>query len=306
MPPDDRFNRIESASPALPASVKKALSKMDRFGHLEIGELKSEQVSPKAAPAATDRVLCSHCGQPNEPLRDICWACYKPLKAETPSKPEPDQDIQLILDGTTYKSSDANVPHDIRMLMDRIREEGYSEELLREWREWRSTRNTPLPTERPFESAPAHDASAVKGQRISVLRIDGKVYQSDDPKLSPEIRELFDHIEKNGVTPELLNHLRQHGDKVKFRPHTTPQPSDGDIDFWRSVGERTLDTLTTPLPTGGYGSSYRYTTPFRYRTATFTFKQHLISLAISIGVPAAIVIWIYWHYIRTIGDAIGK
>jgi hypothetical protein len=71
-----------------------------------------------------------------------------------------------------------------------------------------------------------------EGARVSVLRMDGKLYRSDDASLAPEIREIFDYVEKEGVTPALMQHLRLYGTTVKYRPLTTPEPSDGDLNFW--------------------------------------------------------------------------
>jgi hypothetical protein len=285
MSPEDRFNRLEAESKPLPENVKDAVAKLDRFSHLEIGELKPRPVTPPifASSTLSDRTLCAHCGQPNEAGRDVCWACFKALRQNTPPKPEPGQEIQLILDGHTYKSSDPNTPDDIQILMSRIREEGYSDALLHNWREWRATRHAQGAPHPAFETlTPAHEATAFQGQRVSVLRIDGKVYQSDDPSLLPEIREIFEHIEKEGVTPELLEHLRRNGDKVKFRPHTTQRPSDGDIDFWKSVDNKRQNSGSTDI--------LRFLKP-----SGFTFRQQAILLFITIGIPALVIFFVVWH-----------
>ncbi|MFA6002698.1 MAG: hypothetical protein WC881_01375 [Elusimicrobiota bacterium] len=224
-----RFDRIEGAATA--DSARPALPGLNRFDHLEIGEL--APAAPAAAPAA-DRMLCHHCGKPNEPQRADCWACHEALRhgpqAPPPAdKPQPGQEITLVLDGFTYKSTDPNVPEDVRLLMDRIRSEGYSPELLADWRSWRATRNSgPVPDGSP-------DIKVFKGQRVSVIRIDGKVYTSDDSDLSPETRRLFGYLAEHGVTPALMAHLRQLGSQVKFRPADTACPSDGDLEFWKHV-----------------------------------------------------------------------
>lgn len=282
MPPQDRFDRLEAQDSPLPEKLKAAVEKLDRFGHLEIGELKNR---PNRATPLSERTLCPHCSQPNEPQRDVCWACFKPLKQESFRKPEPSQEIQLMLDGQTYLSNDPNLPDDIRMLMDRIREEGYSTELLREWRQWRMTRPAPQSSE----------INVFQGQRVSVIRIDGKVYRSDDPNITPEMKEIFDYVEKNGVTPELVTHLRRHGDKVKFRPSTTAQPTDGDIDFWSAAGYGLPIPPTVPMP------------PYaRRRLVPLTFRQQLILLGLSVGIPAIIIIWVWLRYFSTIRQITGN
>ena len=73
---------------------------------------------------------------------------------------------------------------------------------------------------------------------MSVIRLDGKVYLSDDPNLTPEFRRLFAYIEENGVTPALMEQLRLFGSKVKYRPSVTADPSDGDLRFWQDAKER--------------------------------------------------------------------
>jgi len=123
--------------------------------------------------------------------------------------------------------------------MARIRQHGYSESLMQEWRNWRITRNSAKVREPDPELAPPsgaeRDIKVFKGQRVSVIRIDGVVYKSDDENLSPELKQLFQYIENNGVTPALMEYLRSFGDSVKFRPPTTAIPSDGDVAFWDQV-----------------------------------------------------------------------
>ena len=296
MSPEERFKRLEAETKPRPDNVKEAVAKLDRFGHLEIGDLKSERAAPSTTTGSSDRVLCSHCGQSNEAVRDVCWACFKPLHEETPSKPEAGQEIQLILDGQTYRSSDPNVPPDIQVLMDRIRNEGYSDALLTQWRQWRATRNESDPLAHTFEQAPAalHEATAFQGQRVSIIRIDNTVYHSDDANLRPEIRELFNYIDQNGVTPELMDHLRHYGDKVKFRPHTTSQPSDGDIDFWNSAASRRMFRVAPPV----------WTEP-ALRIFSIPLTQEAIRLSLSVGIPALVILWIWWHYFSTVKQAFG-
>lgn len=240
--PKDRFEHLEGDKP-LPGEVKDAIAQINRFHALEIG---ATRPAPPPKPEVA-RATCRHCGQPNEPQRDSCWACFKLLRPPETNKPAPKkeapkgpEDITIVLDGTTYNSSDPGVPDDVRELMKRIRQHGYSEALMAEWRSWRVTRNSAKVREPEPSIAPAseeRDIKVFKGQRVSVIRIDGKVYNSDDPTLSPELKQLFEYIEANGVTPALMEYLRGFGDSVKFRPPTTAHPSDGDLAFWDQVNQ---------------------------------------------------------------------
>lgn len=246
----DRFDRLEgdrAREPVLPQGVQSALSGLNRFKHLEIGQLQAAARPQADAPKRPDdKILCLHCGQPNEKERQTCWACFRYVRVQ--AKPSTAQsapeEVVIVLDGMPYRSTDPNLPRDVKVLMDRVRQQGFSPELVAEWRNWRATRHTPLPRERPFQESPlggpgqqAVDVQAFQGQRVSVIRVDGKVYTSDDPNLTPELKQLFEYIDKNGVTPALLEYLRQFGSKVKFRPQTTANPSDGDVEFWRNAQE---------------------------------------------------------------------
>lgn len=244
----DRFEHLEGPQ-GLPDNVRDALKRLDRFEHLEIGAQPPAAKAP--APKSAPQRLCPRCAQPNEPERSTCWACYQSFIKESRAKREPD-DITLVLDGTTYKSTDKDLPDDVAELMRRIREDGYSEKLLGEWRSWRATRRSPRPVERPFDQETRgedeeRDIKVFKGQRISVIRLDGKVYTSDDPTLSPEMKELFAYIDREGVTPELMETLRQRGE-VKLRPPTTAMPSDGDVAFWKEVSGAHPNLSPEPQP----------------------------------------------------------
>lgn len=243
----ERFEHLEGPH-GLPDKVKEALKKLDRFEHLEIApsgqfsDINGTGPARKSAPPPKENQrLCPRCAQANEKERETCWACFKPLDAAKAAAAKP-QDITLVLDGKTYRSTDKDLPDDVSMLMKRIQAEGYSEGLLAEWRSWRATRRSPPPqASRPFDERqtrgedPERDIKVFKGQRVSVIRLDGKVYTSDDPGLSEEMKALFAYIEREGVTPELMETLRQNGD-AKFRPPTTALPSDGDVEFWKDVG----------------------------------------------------------------------
>jgi hypothetical protein len=214
-----RFDRLEPSTP--PARPPAALPQAPRFGQLEIGE----QGPPPEVPAGDVRILCAHCGRPNERQSELCWACGKPVTplpgaAAAPDKPAPGQPVQLVLDGQTYRSDDPGIPADIRVLIERVRKEGYTPELLGRWREWRATRNSPKPAELP---------AAAPGP---VLRVDGRLYRPGDREVPPELKAVFDYIQIHGVTPELLETLRASGGRVKLRPRDSAVPSDGDLAFW--------------------------------------------------------------------------
>lgn len=232
----DRFDHLEPPrSPALPEDVRSALDRLKRFDPLEIGELRFETTQE------VDRVLCAHCGQYNERVRTHCWACYRWVGSNAPAPAAPPPALELILDGKTYRPGDANVPEDVQRLMEWIQRDGFSPELLAKWRQWRATRNQAIYREKT-ESAggpPVQGEKEVKlfrGQRVSVITIDGQTHTSLDKDLPPDVKALFDYLATNEVTPDLLDHLRTYGTKVKYRPHTTADPTDGDLSFWDRVG----------------------------------------------------------------------
>lgn len=232
----DRFDKLEGDK-NLPGEVKEAISHLNRFDNLEIGDLKSH---PAPVPSR-DKSLCRHCGQPNEVERQLCWACFKSVKEAPanagPDAPGVDQEVVIVLDGVTYRAGDPGLPDDIRVLMAKIKKEGYTVKLLEEWKAWRRTGVRPPAWDIDGKPAPAgkivgREVEIFKGQRVSIIKIDGKVFTSDDKDLSPELRKLFDYIEANGVTPALLDHLRKQGSRVKFRPSQTADPSKGEVAFW--------------------------------------------------------------------------
>ena len=239
---EDRFGHLEGSAP-LPDSTRSAIERLGRFQHLEIGTL----TPPAPVQPSVERILCPNCGQSNEKERALCWACSRPLSAIEKPKPQPDQPIELILDGVSYSSESPDLPEDIRQLIARIRAEGYSQALLDDWNRRRhQSAFSPIlppasalpPLNPPYVVSPPPRQDRVQffeGQRVSVLRLDGQMYRSDDPALPEEIREIFDYVHTYGVTPMLMQHLRLYGTKVKFRPVTTPMPSDGDIDFWKAT-----------------------------------------------------------------------
>lgn len=233
MADENRFSNLETTQAPLPQNVQAAISRLNRFETLEIA---GAHLAAPVKPYSTDRLLCPACGQANERARDLCWACYKPLSAASLAMPDSGQEVCVVLEGVSYRSSDPKLPDDVKELITRIRSQGYSTELLKDWQNWRTTRHSDRMATPQNEASAAFSnkdrIQAFKGQRVSVLRIDGTVYTSDDPAVPPEIKELFGYIDKEGVTPALMQHLRLYGTKVKYRPLSTPLPSDGDLNFW--------------------------------------------------------------------------
>lgn len=234
--PSDRFDHLEENEKPQD-EIKKTVSNFTRFRHLEIGV---GRVNEPSEPAPAIKRLCGNCGQYNGQERSICWACFRPLADEAkPAPAKTQQDITLVIDGTTYTSSDPALPPEIKELMDRISLRGYSAELLSDWQNWRATRNEPA-LRQPQGPHRGEDAArginVFKGLRVSVIKLDGKVYTSDDANLSPEIKQLFVHLDCYGVTPALMDELRAvGGGKVEMHPATTANPSDADLKFWDDV-----------------------------------------------------------------------
>ncbi|MFH0790701.1 MAG: zinc ribbon domain-containing protein [Candidatus Omnitrophota bacterium] len=75
------------------------------------------------------------CGAMNLNERKNCWICGRDLFLQDGREPEINADnvISLNIDGREYKSTDKEIPLDIRILMERIRREGYKKEVIDEW-----------------------------------------------------------------------------------------------------------------------------------------------------------------------------
>jgi len=56
---------------------------------------------------------------------------------------------------------------------------------------------------------PSGTVEGFHGERISVLRIHGKAYTSDDKNLSAELTRIFEYMRLRGVTEELLVYFQQ-------------------------------------------------------------------------------------------------
>lgn len=219
-----RFDRLEPEKP-VPEALKKALSHLNRFENLEISGAPAARPAP---PPDAGSILCSGCAQPNEKEREVCWACFRVLTPKKTPAP-PSAEVTLILDGQTYMSTDPKLPADIRSLMNRIEKEGYSPGLVEDWKR---RRGGGKPAEEKNERL---DIEILEGRRRNFIKIDGKVFSSDDASLDPDLKQLFDYMAVNGPSPALMEELRHYVKKVKLRPPTTAAPSDGDISFWNDV-----------------------------------------------------------------------
>lgn len=75
------------------------------------------------------------CGAVNQAERRDCWICGRDfsLAGDKDVAVDWQNEININIDGTTYKSSDKNLPLDVVALMERIRKHGYSKELIDEW-----------------------------------------------------------------------------------------------------------------------------------------------------------------------------
>ncbi|MBI5884236.1 MAG: hypothetical protein HZB91_14165 [Elusimicrobia bacterium] len=271
-----RFDFLEGKKKS-DLSDQTELPQVGRFEHLEIGQIRKPP-QPKPKPdAPMGRVMCGRCGQTNEAERETCWACYKPLApraeepkpaAQEPAARGPQQEITLVIDGLTYSSNDPSLPEDIRVLMDRIRSEGFSQRLLDEWRGSRSSR----PVSGSSSAREERRVEAFQGTRVSVIKVDGTVYLSDAPDLPPRIRDLFSYIDRNGVTPELMENLRAMGRDARVRPATTATPSDGDLAFWREVEDQRRQTQGQAREAGAaidsVAHSFYYLAPFWFLVET--------------------------------------
>lgn len=227
---EDRFNKLEIGSEEGPTSSQKQ-TLPNRFKHLEIGEV---ILTEKRIPQAAGKILCPGCGEANESQREICWRCFSPLyrKPSPSSTPHGKERLTLVLDGKEYHSDAPDLPEDISVLMRRIQEEGYSQELAAQWRQWRATRN-----QRP----PGKTVSVHQMSRVTVIKVDGKTYTSSDENLPADIRVLMERVQREGMTEELQRELQGHGGNVKQHPPQTQQAlraGGGDPEFWKEISRR--------------------------------------------------------------------
>ena len=79
---------------------------------------------------------CTVCGAVNHKERNNCWVCAKNLFDDATtiaSEQTTTNTIILNIDNKEYRSTDQNLPPEIKELIERIRREGYSQRLIDEW-----------------------------------------------------------------------------------------------------------------------------------------------------------------------------
>lgn len=78
------------------------------------------------------------CGAMNQKGRAYCWICGKYLGKEEAPQADTENVITLNIDGREYKSNQENLPLDVKILVERIRKNGYSKAIVDEWLKERS------------------------------------------------------------------------------------------------------------------------------------------------------------------------
>ncbi|MDD5424776.1 MAG: hypothetical protein PHR74_05820 [Candidatus Omnitrophica bacterium] len=103
-----------------------------RFTRLEIGGKRIDiRLSEKSAGIESWQRKCSTCGRIIAKTGN-CFYCG--LDSSEFVKKEEGAQAEITIDGTKYSSSDKDLPIDVQELMLRLRNEGYSEELVRDWK----------------------------------------------------------------------------------------------------------------------------------------------------------------------------
>jgi hypothetical protein len=85
---------------------------------------------------ASQMKKCTMCGAVNHKERNNCWVCGKSLFEDgttIASEQTTTNTIILNIDNKEYRSTDQNLPPDIKELIERIRREGYSQRLIDDW-----------------------------------------------------------------------------------------------------------------------------------------------------------------------------
>ncbi|MCX5705213.1 MAG: zinc ribbon domain-containing protein [Candidatus Omnitrophica bacterium] len=85
---------------------------------------------------ASQMKKCSICGTVNHKERNNCWICGKNLFEDgttISSEKATTNTIILNIDNKEYRSTDQNLPVDVKELIERIRREGYSQRLIDDW-----------------------------------------------------------------------------------------------------------------------------------------------------------------------------
>jgi len=103
-------------------------------------QLKNQYISDYAG--QTHLLKKCFCGAINLKERKNCWVCGRDfsLWGDSEVKESPENIITLNIDGKIYKSTDTNLPEGIVKLMETIRRDGYSEELINRWVSERNAR----------------------------------------------------------------------------------------------------------------------------------------------------------------------
>lgn len=175
-----------------------------RFRRLEIGG--SAEPAPRPAASGNSK-KCRGCGSPNELQREVCWACYRPLKTEASLPPpprEPGAEFVVVLDGREYRSGQKDLPPEVAHLLKRLAEEGYSEALAADWK------LDPLGELPPRREEVAPGIQILEGRRVNSITINGRTFVSDDPGLDDELKGLFAYLRRNGPTPGLMAALKKY------------------------------------------------------------------------------------------------
>ena len=77
---------------------------------------------------------CASCGSMNLKERANCWVCGKNISEGASNKAQALENvITLTIDGKNYSSSDPNLPFEIRVLMEKVRTNGYDKKIVEEW-----------------------------------------------------------------------------------------------------------------------------------------------------------------------------
>jgi ribosomal protein S27AE len=85
---------------------------------------------------ASQMKKCTVCGAVNHKERNNCWVCGKSLFEDgttIASEQNTTNTIILNIDNKEYRSTDQNLPADVKELIERIRREGYSQRLIDDW-----------------------------------------------------------------------------------------------------------------------------------------------------------------------------
>jgi hypothetical protein len=113
------------------------------------------------------------CGAVNLKERKNCWVCGKDFAETGKQELTPKKETNVIvvnIDGILYKSTDENLPDDIRQLMVNIRRKGYSEDLINAWI---SDRNSRIESERRHNEIRLTQVRWELGWRIAAAVIFG-------------------------------------------------------------------------------------------------------------------------------------